>query len=156
MWTLRVSIGVCRAVVVGFGPFDAFTEDLDRWRPTINNELVSRDEITAYLDTIDEPRRTTLQKLRDTIMEVIPEAEQGLSYRVPAFSLEGTVVAGFAAFKNHLSYLPHSGSVFRELEADLIEYSKTIGALHFPIDVPLPKDLVRKLIDVRISQAFRT
>lgn len=117
---------------------------------------MSSDEITAYLDMIDEPKRATLSRLRDTIMEVIPEAEQGMSYKVPAFSLEGTVIAGFAAFKNHLSYLPHSGSVFSQLEADLAPYSKTIGALHFPIDEPLPKGIVKKLIDVRMSQAFRT
>jgi uncharacterized protein YdhG (YjbR/CyaY superfamily) len=117
---------------------------------------MSRDEITAYLDMIDDPKRATLRTLRDTIMDVIPDAEQGLSYKVPAFSLEGTVVAGFAAFKNHLSYLPHSGSVFPELEAELSVYRKTIGALHFPIDEPLPKEIVKKLIDVRMSQAFRT
>ena len=116
---------------------------------------MSRDEITAYLDSIDDPKRATLRKLRDTIMEVIPDAEQGLAYKVPAFRLEGTVVAGFAAFKNHLSYLPHSGSVFSELEAELAPYGKTIGALHFGIDEPLPKAIVRKLIEVRISQAFR-
>jgi uncharacterized protein YdhG (YjbR/CyaY superfamily) len=115
---------------------------------------MSSDEITAYLETVDESKRATLQKLRETITELIPEAEQGLSYQVPAFRLEGKVVAGFAAFKNHLSYLPHSGSVFKELELDLAPYSKTIGALHFGIDEPLPKEIVKKLIDVRISQAF--
>jgi uncharacterized protein YdhG (YjbR/CyaY superfamily) len=120
----------------------------------MNNEPVSSDEITAYLDKVDEPKRATLGKLRDTIMEVIPQAVQGMSYKVPAFSLDGTVVAGFAAFKNHLSYLPHSGSVFPVLESELASYSKTIGALHFPIDEPLPKEIVKKLIEVRMSQAF--
>jgi uncharacterized protein YdhG (YjbR/CyaY superfamily) len=129
-------------------------ERLDRCWSSVNNGLVSRDEITAYLDMIDDPKRATLQSLRETIMEIIPEAEQGLSYTLPAFRLEGTVVAGFAAFKNHLSYLPHSGSVFRELELELAAYTKTTGALHFPIDEPLPKEIVKKLIDVRVSQAF--
>jgi uncharacterized protein YdhG (YjbR/CyaY superfamily) len=129
-------------------------EALDRWSSSINNGVMSSDEITAYLDAIDEPKRATLQKLRETITEVIPEAEQGLSYQVPAFRLEGKVVAGFAAFKDHLSYLPHSGSVFKVLEGELAEYSKTNGALHFPIDEPLPREIVKKLIDVRISQAF--
>jgi len=116
---------------------------------------LSSEEITAYLESVDEPKRTTLQKLRETITEVIPEAEQGLSYQVPAFRLDGKVVAGFAAFENHLSYLPHSGSVFKELEGELAGYSKTIGALHFAVDEPLPRALVKKLIDVRISQAFQ-
>jgi uncharacterized protein YdhG (YjbR/CyaY superfamily) len=116
---------------------------------------VSSDEITAYLDGIDEPKRATLQRLRETIMEVIPEAEQGLSYRLPAFRLDGEVIAGFAAFKNHLSYLPHSGSVFIALEAELAAYSKTTGALRFKIDEPLPREIVEDLIKVRVSQAFR-
>ena len=77
-----------------------------------------------------------------------------MSYGVPAFRLQGKVVAGFAAFKNHLSYLPHSGSVFPALKEELGQYKTTTGALHFPIDAPLPKALVERLVSVRISQAF--
>jgi uncharacterized protein YdhG (YjbR/CyaY superfamily) len=117
---------------------------------------MSTDEITAYIDALDEPKRATLQKLRDTILEVIPEAEQGISYGTPSFRLRGKVVAGFAAFKNHLSYLPHSGSVFPELSEELASFSKSTGALRFPTDEPLPKELVAKLIAVRMSQAFDT
>ena len=89
-------------------------------------------------------------------MEVIPEAEEGLSYGLPAFRLQGKVVAGFAAFKNHLSYMPHSGSVFPELKDDVASFSTSKGVLQFPIDECLPKELVQKLIDVRISQALPT
>jgi uncharacterized protein YdhG (YjbR/CyaY superfamily) len=115
---------------------------------------MSIDQITNYLDGIDEPKRTTLQKLRETIAELVPEAEQCLSYQVPAFRLKGKVIAGFAAFKNHLSYLPHSGSVFPVLKDELASYPKSTGALRFPIDEPLPRDIVKKLIEVRMSQAF--
>jgi uncharacterized protein YdhG (YjbR/CyaY superfamily) len=115
---------------------------------------MSIDEVNAYLDTLDEPKRATLQTLRETILEVIPEAEQGISYGVPSFRLQGKVVAGFAAFKNHLSYLPHSGSVFPEMKDELAPFTNTIGALHFAIDEPLPKEIVAKLIGVRIAQAF--
>jgi uncharacterized protein YdhG (YjbR/CyaY superfamily) len=115
---------------------------------------MSSDEVTAYLHALDEPKRATLQKLRETILDVIPEAEQGLSYGVPAFRYRGEVVAGFAAFKSHLSYLPHSGTVFPELPEELIPYSKSKGALRFPIEEPLPKEIVEKLIMVRLSQAF--
>ena len=116
---------------------------------------MSSDEITTYLDDLDERKRATLEQLRATIIEVVPDAEQEISYGVPAFRLRGKVVAGFAAFSKHLSYLPHSGSVFPELEDDLASYTKTTGALHFPIDEPLPKALVEKLIKVRMEQAFR-
>ena len=64
------------------------------------------------------------------------------------------MIAGFAAFKNHLSYLPHSGSVLPELHDEVAGYETTKGALHFPVDAPLPRALVQKLIDVRIRQAF--
>jgi uncharacterized protein YdhG (YjbR/CyaY superfamily) len=122
---------------------------------SIDNDAMSVEEITAYLNALDEPKRTTLIMLRETILSVIPEADQGLSYRVPAFSIQGKIVAGFAAFKNHLSYLPFSGSVFPELEEELISYRKSKGALRFPIDEPLPRELVENMIRVRISQLFR-
>jgi uncharacterized protein YdhG (YjbR/CyaY superfamily) len=115
---------------------------------------VSAAEIDAYLAALDEPKRSTLGQLRSTILEVIPEAEQGISYGVPAFRVRGRVVAGFAAFKNHLSYLPHSGSVFPELREELASYRTSSGALRFAVDTPLPRPLVEKLIKVRMAQAF--
>ena len=100
--------------------------------------------------------RTTLEQLRRTILEIIPEADQCISYGMPAFRVRGKVVAGFAAFKNHLSYLPHSGSVLSELPDDLASYVTTKGSLHFAVDSPLPKALVKKLIAARISQLPRS
>jgi uncharacterized protein YdhG (YjbR/CyaY superfamily) len=115
---------------------------------------MSKRDIDRYLASLEEPKRSTLEKLRTTILEIIPDAEQCVSYGVPAFRVQGKVVAGFAAFKNHLSYLPHSGSVFPEVRKDLAGYTTSTGALRFPIDRPLPKSLVRKLISVRMRQAF--
>jgi uncharacterized protein YdhG (YjbR/CyaY superfamily) len=108
--------------------------------------------IDEYLAGLDEPKRTTLQKLRLTIRGVIPDAEECISYGMPAFRLQGTVIAGFAAFKNHLAYLPHSGSTFSKLADDLAGYESTPGSLHFPIDKPLPKALVKKLIGTRLKE----
>jgi uncharacterized protein YdhG (YjbR/CyaY superfamily) len=71
---------------------------------------------------------------------------------MPAFRLHGKVIAGFAAFKNHLSYLPHSGSVLAELAGDVGGYVTSKGALQFSIDKSLPKSLVKKLIAVRLKQ----
>jgi len=111
-------------------------------------------EIDSYLDRLDEPKRSTLGRLRHDILAVVPDAEEGLSYGVPGFKLAGKTIAGFAAFKNHLSYLPHSGSVFPELAGELAGYEKSTGALRFPVDQPLPAELVEKLIAVRLRQAF--
>lgn len=113
---------------------------------------MSSQEIDAYLAKVEEPKRATLQKLRETIRDILPQAEEVISYGMPAFRLNGTVVAGFAAFKNHLAYLPHNGSVLAELQKELTGYESTKGSLHFPIDKPLPKTLVKKLIAARLRQ----
>jgi uncharacterized protein YdhG (YjbR/CyaY superfamily) len=116
---------------------------------------VSTAEVDDYLRGLDEPKRITLEALRRTILEVVPEAEQGISYNVPAFRVGGKVVAGFAAFKHHLSYLPFSGSVLAAVGADLTGYTTTKSALHFPVDEPLPKQLVEKLIAARRRELGR-
>ena len=116
---------------------------------------MAEEEIDAYLATLEEPKQATFRELRKTIVGLVPEAEQCISYGMPAFRLRGKVIAGFAAFKNHLSYLPHSGSVLAALPDDVAGYATSKGALQFEIDTPLPEALVAKLIAVRISQAFR-
>jgi uncharacterized protein YdhG (YjbR/CyaY superfamily) len=116
---------------------------------------VSAQEVDAYLRGLDEPKRGTLQALRRTILEIVPDAEQVISYRVPAFRVGGKTFAGFAAFKDHLSYLPFSGSVLGQLAAELDDYAMTKSALHFPIDRPLPQALVKKLIRVRLAELDR-
>ena len=110
-------------------------------------------DIDDYLDRLDEPKRSTLSQLRQDILAVIPDAEQCISYAVPAFKVGGRTIAGFAAFKNHLSYLPHSGAVFPELAEELARYQTSTGALRFPVDEPLRPQLVEKLIAVRLRQA---
>jgi uncharacterized protein YdhG (YjbR/CyaY superfamily) len=116
------------------------------------NKYVAPRGIDEYLAGLDEPKQATLQTLRQTIRSLIPDAEECISYGMPAFRLEGKVIAGFAAFKNHLAYLPHSGSIFGELADDLAGYESTPGSLHFPIDQPLPKALVKKLIATRLKE----
>jgi len=115
---------------------------------------VSGEEVDAYLAVLEEPKQSTLRALRQTILAIIPEAEQCISYAMPTFKIRGKAIAGFAAFKNHLSYLPHSGSVIPELQSDLTQYTATKGSLRFPIDQPLPKAIVEKLVAVRMRQAF--
>ncbi len=117
---------------------------------------MSQQEIDEYLAVVDEPKRRTLEELRRTILEIVPDADQCISYGMPAFKLRGKTVAGFAAFKNHLSYFPHSGSVLPELADDLASFSWAKGTLRFPVDAPLPKPLVEKLIAVRIAQLARS
>lgn len=115
---------------------------------------VSQQEIDAYLAALDEPKQSTLRQLRETILESLPDAEECISYGMPGFRVRGKMIAGFAAFKNHLSYFPHSGSVIPELGEDVAGFATSKGALQFGIDMPLPKPLVERLIAVRMRQAF--
>ena len=119
-----------------------------------HNGGVSAQEIDQYLAALEEPKRATLALLRQRILHVLPEAEQGISYGLPAFKIDGKTIAGFAAFKSHLSYLPHSGSVFPQLRDELKGYVTSSGALRFDIGDALPAPLVEKLIAVRLKQAF--
>lgn len=113
---------------------------------------MSADEIDTYLAAVDEPQHGTLQQLRATLRDVLPDAEEGISYGVPVFKLGGKAIAGFAAYKNHVTYLPHSGSVTEVLAADLSAYKTTKGALQFAIDQPLPEDVVRLLVGARLKE----
>jgi uncharacterized protein YdhG (YjbR/CyaY superfamily) len=112
---------------------------------------MTSDEVDAYLAVLEEPKRSTLEALRRSILTVVPDADECISYGMPAFRVGGKVVAGFAAFKNHLAYVPHSGAVLAGLGERLEGYEHTSGSLHFPIDEPLPDDLVRSLVDAKLA-----
>jgi len=113
---------------------------------------VAAADVDEYLLGVEEPKRATLETLRSTILEIVPEADQLISYGMPAFRVEGKTVAGFAAFRKHLSYLPFSGTVLSQLTDELEGYTMTKSALHFGVDEPLPKALVEQLIAVRRAE----
>lgn len=108
--------------------------------------------IDRHLKKFSGAQLETLQHLRETILSIVPNAKETISYGMPAFEVDGKVIAGFEGFKKHCSYFPHSGSVLEELESfpEWCEVSK--GTLKFPIGKKLPKSLVRKLISVRRKQ----
>ncbi|HWB88544.1 MAG TPA: DUF1801 domain-containing protein [Acidimicrobiia bacterium] len=105
-----------------------------------------------YMEGAPEPQRSTLNDLRDTLRRILPDAEETMSYNMPAFKVEGKAVGGFAWFKNHCSFFPHSGTVLPELAEQLEGYEWTKGTLKFGVDEPLPEDLVRRVVEVRLTQ----
>jgi uncharacterized protein YdhG (YjbR/CyaY superfamily) len=109
-------------------------------------------EIDRYLAALTEPQRSTLEALRRTIRDIVPDAEEGLAYGVPAFKVGGKAVAGFAASKNHLTYVPHSGSVLATLGEEVAPYATSKGSLRFPFDEPLPEPLVERLVTARLQE----
>jgi uncharacterized protein YdhG (YjbR/CyaY superfamily) len=99
------------------------------------------------------PTRSTVQRWTAAQpVEFVGAPDAARRYRVPAFRLRGEVVAGFAAFKDHLSYLPFSGSVLVQLGDELRDDTMTRSALHFAVDHPLPAELVKKLLAVRLAE----
>ncbi|MGN6743547.1 MAG: iron chaperone [Amnibacterium sp.] len=107
---------------------------------------MSTAEIDAYLAGLPEPKRGTLEEVRRRIRSLVPAADEGISYALPAFLVDGKPIAGLGAFASHLAYLPHSGSVLRRLGPLIDGYEHTPGSLHFPVDEPLPVELLRALL----------
>jgi uncharacterized protein YdhG (YjbR/CyaY superfamily) len=108
--------------------------------------------IDDYLRSVPEDRRSALEGLRTKIRSIVPDAQECISYRIPAFRVNGVVVAGFCASAKGCSYFPFSGSTLKALARDISRYDQTKGSLHFLPDEPLPLGLVRKLIKVRIAE----
>ena len=113
---------------------------------------MSSAEIDSYLEGVSESQRSTLQDLRKVILRCVPQAEECTSYQVPAFRVNGSVVAGFAAFKNHMSYLPFSGSVLPALKRSLKNFDHTKSALHFTSTKTLSDELVALLVQTRLDE----
>lgn len=116
---------------------------------------MSSSDIDAYLEKVPGPQREALNVLRARILNEVPESDEGISYRVPAFRIEGAVVAGFASFTNHMSYLPFSGSVLEQLSGEIAAFTHTKSSLHFSTENPLSEDLVKRLITVRWDEIRR-
>ena len=109
--------------------------------------------IDAYLAELPQPQRDTLSALRVTLRELLPDAQECLSYKMPCFKVGGKAVAGFDGFKEHCSYFPHSGNIVQQVNG--IPAWCTVagkGTLQFPVDRPLPKTLVRKLVRARLDE----
>ena len=109
--------------------------------------------IDDYLARIGPTNRALLEELRKTIRAVVPEVEECISYRIPAFRFQGRIIAGFSGTSKGCSYYPFSGTTLKTLASDIAGYSQTKSALHFGPDKPLPKSLVRKLLHERIAES---
>ena len=106
----------------------------------------------AYLDGVPEPQRSTLARVRTTLMALLPDAEQTITYGSPTFKVGGKGVAGFAAFARHCSYLPMSGGVTAALPDELSGSETTKGSVRFPVDEPLPEPVLRALVEARLAE----
>ena len=102
--------------------------------------------IDEYLATLGADKREALEKLRRAIKTLAPEAEECISYGLPAFRFEGRMLAAFGAAAHHCALYPMSASTVKRFKRELAGYSTSKGTIRFQPDKPLPASLVRKLL----------
>jgi uncharacterized protein YdhG (YjbR/CyaY superfamily) len=108
-------------------------------------------DVEEYLAQVPEPARSTLLKIRAAIRSAAPaEATEVISYGMPAFRYKGPLLA-YAAFKNHCSLFPMSGSVIAAFKTELEGFLTSKGTIRFPVDKPLSSALVKKLVKAKIA-----
>jgi uncharacterized protein YdhG (YjbR/CyaY superfamily) len=118
--------------------------------------IAGKKEVTTiddYIKTFPEDVQDILKKMRDTIREAAPEAKEAISYRIPTFRLNGTLVY-FAAFKNHIGFYPTSSGI-AAFKKELSPYKSATGSVQFPIDKPVPYDLVKKIVQFRVQENLK-
>jgi len=108
-------------------------------------------DVKKHYDNAPSPHRETMLEMRERILSIIPKAKEVVSYGMPAFRLDGVVVAGILANKKHVGYYPFSGSILRLFPEELAKFTTTKSAIHVPVDKPLTKTLLAKLIKARIA-----
>ena len=110
------------------------------------------DGVDAYLDSISSDKAALLRRIRRAIRAAAAGAEEGFSYGLPAFRLNGRPLVCYGASTNHCSFFPMSPAVIRAHAADLKNYETSKGTIRFSADNPLPAALVRKLVKTRIAE----
>ena len=106
--------------------------------------------IDEYIANFPQEVQAILQKVRVTIHEAAPGAMEAISYQMPTFKLKGNLVH-FAAWKTHIGFYP-TPSVITHFAAELSPYERSKGSVHFPLDQPIPYDLIRKIVLLRVKE----
>lgn len=107
--------------------------------------------ITEYIAGFSEEVQGMLEQIRNTIKEVVPEGEETISYAIPTFRLNKKNLVHFAAFKNHIGLYPAPTEV-EEFKADFAAYKTSKGTVQFPLNHPIPLDLVRKIVQYLVQR----
>ncbi len=107
-------------------------------------------DVDEYISTLPQNVQAVLQKLRQVIKEAAPEAEEVISYQMPAFKLNGILV-WFAAFKDHISFFPKVSAI-QAFKDKLANYETSKGTIRFPLNEPIPFDLVEEIVRFRVKE----
>lgn len=117
---------------------------------TSKNQFKNMDE---YIETFPKDVQNILEKIRQTIKKAAPEAVEVISYQMPTFKLNGKNLVHFAAFKNHIGFYPIPSGI-EAFKTELSSYKQGKGSVQFPMDKPIPYDLVKKIVDYRAKENF--
>ena len=109
-------------------------------------------DVDDYLIDVAEPSRSTLQHIRDLVKDVVPEAEEGRSYGMPALRYKKKPLLGFIAAKNHLSVFPFSPQVIDALRDRLDGFELSKGTIRFSATHPIPDDVLRDIVRMRVEE----
>lgn len=115
--------------------------------PSPKNQFKTIDE---YISTFPENVQKVLENLRDTIKNAAPEAEETINYQIPTFKLNGNLVH-FAAYKKHIGFYPTPSGI-DAFKNELSEYEMAKGSVKFPLNKPIPYDLVRNIVEFRVKE----
>ena len=116
----------------------------------MKNSQTSVGSIDEYIAAFPAEIQETLQNIRQVIRDAAPEASEAISYQMPTFKLNGNLVH-FAAFKDHIGFFPTPSGV--EAYPELMQYKTGKGTLQFPLDQPIPYELIRRVVEFRVSEA---
>ena len=108
--------------------------------------------IDEYLAGVNADHREALQKIRETVHAVAPNAEECISYGIPAFRLNGRSLVFFGAWANHCAFYPGSSTTLKKFRNELRNFQTSKGTLRFSPDKPVPVALVKKLLKARIAE----
>ena len=106
--------------------------------------------IDAYIAGFPKEVRERLESVRAAIRKVAPDAEEKISYQIPTFSLFGNLVH-FAAFKKHIGFYPGTAGV-EKFKSEFSSYETSKGAVRFPMDKPIPLDIIEKVVKFRVAE----
>lgn len=112
----------------------------------------SSSKVQAYIASAPQESRAKLKELRSIIKSLIPQAEEGISYGMPVFKLNGKSLICFAGYKHHIGFYPMSGTFIKSYQEDLKNYKTSKGAVQFPIEKPLPITLIKKLVKGKLQE----
>ncbi len=108
--------------------------------------------IDEYIAEFPPGTQTVLREVRALIRSVAPEATETISYAIPTFDLNGRHLVHFAGFAHHLGFYPTASGI-AAFEDELASYKKGRGSVQFPLDRPMPTDLIRRMVEFRVEEA---